>query len=99
MKFMGMELKQAAKALMLTVTVGEEDEEKFVLAVVRGDMDLNETKLANLVGAKEMRPAHGRGNHRGGAGAGLRISGGAEKGHLRGGRRDSQIAQPDRRSQ
>jgi prolyl-tRNA synthetase len=56
-KFLGMELRQAAKALMLTVTVGEEDEEKFVLAVVRGDMDLNETKLANLLGAKEMRPA------------------------------------------
>ena len=56
-KFLGMELKQAAKALMMTIVTGEDDEEQFVLAVVRGDMDLNETKLANLLKAKEMRPA------------------------------------------
>ena len=29
----------------------------FVFAVVRGDMDLNETKLANALGAEELRPA------------------------------------------
>ena len=31
--------------------------ERFVFAVVRGDMELNETKLANAVGASELRPA------------------------------------------
>ncbi|MCK4473285.1 MAG: proline--tRNA ligase, partial [Anaerolineae bacterium] len=30
---------------------------KFVFAVVRGDMDVNETKLVNAVGAKSLRPA------------------------------------------
>jgi prolyl-tRNA synthetase len=31
--------------------------DKFVLAIVRGDMEVNETKLANAVKAKAMRPA------------------------------------------
>jgi prolyl-tRNA synthetase len=31
--------------------------ERFVFAVVRGDMEANETKLANAVGAGELRPA------------------------------------------
>jgi len=34
-----------------------ENEEKFVMALVRGDMDLNETKLVNAVKAKDIRPA------------------------------------------
>ena len=32
--------------------------ERLVLAVVRGDMDVNETKLAGAVGATDLRPAH-----------------------------------------
>jgi len=32
-------------------------QEQFIFAIVRGDMDLNETKLANAIGAKELRPA------------------------------------------
>ena len=32
-------------------------EARFVFAVVRGDMDVNETKLANVVKANELRPA------------------------------------------
>jgi prolyl-tRNA synthetase len=31
--------------------------EKFIFAVIRGDMELNETKLANAVAARELRPA------------------------------------------
>src|SRR5215211_3048788 len=46
---------RTAKALFQVATVG--DSERFVLAVVRGDMELNETKLANAVGASELRPA------------------------------------------
>ncbi len=46
---------RTAKAVFLVATF--ESEERFVLAVVRGDMDLNETKLANVVGADGLRPA------------------------------------------
>jgi prolyl-tRNA synthetase len=31
--------------------------ERFVFAIVRGDMEVNETKLANILGAKSLRPA------------------------------------------
>jgi prolyl-tRNA synthetase len=31
--------------------------EQFIFAVIRGDMDLNETKLANAVHARDLRPA------------------------------------------
>jgi prolyl-tRNA synthetase len=34
-----------------------QDTERFVFAVIRGDMDVNETKLANAVKAKALRPA------------------------------------------
>src|SRR5918994_1200329 len=44
-----------AKALFQVATV--EGSERFILAVVRGDMELNETKLANAVGASGLRPA------------------------------------------
>jgi prolyl-tRNA synthetase len=44
-----------AKALFKVATVG--GSERFVLAAVRGDMELNETKLANAVGASGLRPA------------------------------------------
>jgi len=46
---------RTAKAIFLVATVA--DAERFVLAVVRGDMDLNETKLANAAEASEIRPA------------------------------------------
>ena len=50
---------KTAKAVFLVATIveGAEVEEKLVLAIVRGDMDLNETKLANVLKAKELRPA------------------------------------------
>lgn len=50
---------RTAKAVFMVATqeAGGEDVERFVFAVVRGDMDLNETKLANAVKAKELRPA------------------------------------------
>ena len=46
---------RTAKAVFVVASV--EGEEKLVLAVVRGDVDLNETKLANAVGADALRPA------------------------------------------
>jgi len=44
--------------MMATVGQGEEQEDKFVLAVVRGDMEVNETKLANAIKAREMWAAN-----------------------------------------
>ncbi len=57
--FLGLEESQTAKAVFMvaTVTEGEESVDKFVFAVVRGDMELNETKLANALKASELRPA------------------------------------------
>ena len=50
---------KTAKAIFSVATIeeGGEKTEKFVFAVVRGDMDVNETKLANAIGATDMRPA------------------------------------------
>jgi len=58
-KFLGVSESRTAKAFfrVATVTEGQKDVEKFVFAVVRGDMDVNETKLANTVRAKSLRPA------------------------------------------
>lgn len=51
---------KTAKAVFMvaTVTEDQEDVERLVFAVLRGDMDLSETKLINAVKAKELRPAH-----------------------------------------
>ncbi len=46
---------RTAKAVFMVATV--EGSERFVFAVVRGDMEMNETKLANAVGASALRPA------------------------------------------
>ncbi|MEN8172795.1 MAG: proline--tRNA ligase [Chloroflexota bacterium] len=57
--FLDLPESKTAKAVFMVATVpdGKESLEKFVFAVVRGDMDLNETKLTNAVGASEMRAA------------------------------------------
>jgi len=58
-KFLDVPKAKTAKAVFLvaTITEGQEDVERFVFAVVRGDMEVNETKLANAVKAKALRPA------------------------------------------
>ena len=38
--------------MVAKVSEGEHEREQFVFAVVRGDMDVNEVKLANVVKAK-----------------------------------------------
>jgi prolyl-tRNA synthetase len=57
--FLKIPAARTAKALFMMATIpeGDEDVEKFVLAIVRGDMELNETKLANAVKAKTLVPA------------------------------------------
>lgn len=58
-QFLNIPAEKTAKALFMMATVSEDDEDvnKFVLAIVRGDMDLNETKLGNAVKAKNLVPA------------------------------------------
>ncbi len=51
---------QTAKAVFLVATVpdkGDTTREQFVFAVLRGDMELNETKLSNAIKAQKLRPA------------------------------------------
>ncbi len=50
---------RTAKAvfMMATIPQGEMLQERFIFAVIRGDMEVNETKLANAVGAQSLRPA------------------------------------------
>ena len=57
--FLSVPKSKTAKALFMIATVaeGDKDVDKFVFAIVRGDMDVNETKLANAVKAKDLRPA------------------------------------------
>ena len=52
---LGIPESHTAKAVFMVATI--EDSERFVFAVVRGDMETNETKLANAVGTGELRPA------------------------------------------
>jgi prolyl-tRNA synthetase len=58
-EFLAIPESKTAKAVFMIATVAEDerDVEKFVLAILRGDMDLNEAKLVNAVGAKDLRPA------------------------------------------
>ena len=61
---------KTAKAVLMIASILDEPEaarsendphlviqERFVFAVVRGDMELNETKLANAINATQLRPA------------------------------------------
>ena len=58
-QYLGIPESRTAKVLFLVATVEEEGEEKeqFVFVVVRGDMELNETKLTNALKARQLRPA------------------------------------------
>jgi len=57
--FLGVTKERTAKAVFMTAQIYKDgsSESKFVFAVVRGDMEVNETKLMNVIGAREMRPA------------------------------------------
>lgn len=58
-EFLDIPKSQTAKAVFLvaTITEGQDDVERLVFAVIRGDMEVNETKLGNAIGAKQFRPA------------------------------------------
>ncbi len=52
------ELKTAKAVFMVaTIPEGEASTEKFIFAILRGDMELNETKLVNALKASEIHPA------------------------------------------
>jgi len=57
--FLDIPTAKTAKAVFMVATFlsGVEDVERFVFAVVRGDMDVNETKLLNALKARSLRPA------------------------------------------
>ncbi|MDQ7028107.1 MAG: proline--tRNA ligase [Anaerolineae bacterium] len=57
--FLNIPKSKTAKAVFIAATILEAGEEitKLVFAIVRGDMDLNEIKLANALKAKAMRAA------------------------------------------
>jgi prolyl-tRNA synthetase len=58
-QLLGLPKAKTAKAVFLVATHedAEGQHERFVFAVIRGDMEVNETKLANALGASELRPA------------------------------------------
>ncbi|HNT22811.1 MAG TPA: proline--tRNA ligase [Anaerolineales bacterium] len=57
--FLAIPHAQTAKAvfMMAVIPEGQQKTERFVFAVVRGDMEVNETKLANALKSIELRPA------------------------------------------
>jgi prolyl-tRNA synthetase len=65
--FLGLPKSRNAKAVFFMATIPQDpkdldrplgsDQELFIFAVIRGDMELNETKLANAIHARDLRPA------------------------------------------
>ena len=57
--YLGIEKSQTAKAVFLmgSFLMGESFEDRLVFAVIRGDLEVNETKLANAIKATALRPA------------------------------------------
>jgi prolyl-tRNA synthetase len=58
-QFLGIGKDRTAKAVFMVASIqqGLETSERFVFAIVRGDMEVNETKLANAINAQDLRPA------------------------------------------
>jgi len=58
-EFLKIPESKTAKAVFMVATIpeGELTSEKFIFAITRGDMELNETKLVNAIKASEVRPA------------------------------------------
>jgi prolyl-tRNA synthetase len=58
-EFLNIPESKTAKAVFMMAAIQDDggESEKLVFAILRGDMELNETKLVNAVGAKSIRPA------------------------------------------
>lgn len=57
--FLGVPRSRTAKAVFMIASIPAdlEQKERFVFVIIRGDMEVNETKLANVIGARSLRPA------------------------------------------
>lgn len=57
--FLNIPEQKTAKAVFMTAEIAEGVEivNRLVMAIVRGDMELNETKLTKLIHARDLRPA------------------------------------------
>jgi prolyl-tRNA synthetase len=57
--FLSIPTYKTAKAVFIVALLIKDNEkiEQFIFAIVRGDMEVNETKLANVLHATELRPA------------------------------------------
>jgi prolyl-tRNA synthetase len=59
--FLGIPKHKTAKAVFFMALIDNADDntssEQFVFTVIRGDMEVNETKVSQIVKAKELRPA------------------------------------------
>ncbi len=57
--FLNIPASRTAKAVFMVANIlhGQQGKDQFVFAVVRGDMELSETKLANALQARSLRPA------------------------------------------
>jgi len=53
---LGIPASRTAKAVFMVAEINDE-ESKLVFGLIRGDLDVNETKLANAAGARALRPA------------------------------------------
>jgi prolyl-tRNA synthetase len=58
-EFLGIPKSKTAKAVFLVASIleGQQIKDRLIFAILRGDMELNETKLATTLKAKELRPA------------------------------------------
>jgi len=58
-EFLGVPKSKTAKAVFNIATIKKDDdyEDRLVMAIVRGDMEANETKITNTLKAKGLRPA------------------------------------------
>ena len=59
---LGIPASRTAKAVFMVAEINDE-QSKFVFGIIRGDLDMNETKLANAAGARALRPARPEGYH------------------------------------
>jgi prolyl-tRNA synthetase len=57
-QFLGIEERETAKAVFYMATPKSGSDPEPIFAVVRGDLDVNEVKLANALGGAVLRPMH-----------------------------------------
>ena len=93
-EFLKVPAARTAKAVFLTAGLDGGAREELVVAIVRGDMDVNETKLANAVGASWLRPAEDEAIRSAGATPGYASPDRAPLGHGGGGRWGPGITEP-----